>query len=304
MRRHLLALVAGLAAVLALPCQAVAQQVVNLPAQPDPGAVPLYAGDKVGSAGDEIWTKLGPMTVVRNVTRPTLTPILPPAGKATGAAVILAPGGGMIFLSMPGEEIARRLTAQGIAVFLLKYRVEPTPREVPELMTFFGQMQERSKRGEVVLANPGGHADTQAAVALVRANAAKWGVDPKKVGLLGFSSGAQVSRRAALSDKPEGRPDFVGLIFGAMDPVEVPAAAPPMFAAIAIDDTTVPNAGFPVVESWRKAGRPVELHAYQTGGHGFATGGPNATHRAMLDQFTAWMAMNGFLPDPTKSTPK
>jgi acetyl esterase/lipase len=169
-------------------------------------------------------------------------------------------------------------------------------------MAYFADLQERSKQGEVILSNPGGNADAQAAVALVRAKAVSWGVDPKRVGLLGFSSGAQVSRSAAFSSNPGGRPDFVGLIYGAMDPVDVPAFAPPMFAAIAIDDTTVLNAGFPVVEAWRKAKRPVELHAYQTGGHGFATGGPIATHRLMLDQFTAWMAMNGFLPDPTKNT--
>jgi len=295
-------LVAGPAA--AQRASAQQKMIENVAGPADPAALPLYPGDKVGSAADEVWTRLGPMTVLRNVTRPTLTPILPPPDKATGAAVILAPGGGMIFLAMPSAEIARTLTDKGVAVFVLKYRVEPTPRDASELMVFLNGMQERSKRGEVILANPGGRADAQAAVALVRANAAKWGVDPKKVGLLGFSSGAQVSRTAALSAKPDGRPDFVGLIYGAMDPVEAPAFAPPMFAAIAIDDATVPNAGFPVVEAWRKAKRPVELHAYQTGGHGFATGGPAATHRLMLDQFTAWMAMNGFLTDPTESTRK
>jgi acetyl esterase/lipase len=294
MRKLFLTIYAGLAAI-GGPVAAQQAMVQNIAAPSEAGAIPLYQAHDVGSANDEVWTRLGPMSVVRNVTRPTITPILPTADKATGAAVILAPGGGMIFLAMPSDEIARSLTARGIAVFVLKYRVEQTPREVPELMTFLNGMQERSKRGEVILANPGGHADTQAAVALVRANAAEWRVDPKKVGLLGFSSGAHVSRSAALSPRPEGRPDFVGLIYGAMDPVEVPATAPPMFAAIAIDDSIVPNAGFPVVEAWRKARRPVELHAYQSGGHGFAEGGPDATHRLMVDQFTAWMAMNGFL---------
>lgn len=271
-------------------------QIANIPSPPpDPRAIPLYPRD-VGSSADEISTKLGPMAVIRNVTRPTLTPILPPPDKAMGAAVILAPGGGMIFLAMPSDEVARRLMDRGIAVFVLKYRVTPTPREVPGLTTFLTGMKARSAKGEVVLANPEGHADTQAAVALVRANAGRWHVDPRKVGLLGFSSGAQVSRSAALSEKSEGRPDFLGLIFGAMDAVAVPATAPPLFAAISIDDMTVPNIGFPVVEAWRMANRPVELHAYQTGGHGFAQGGPAATHRLYLDQFMAWMAMNGFLP--------
>jgi acetyl esterase/lipase len=302
--RSALALLAIFQIFVGISGLASAQQaaVSNVPAAPDPAAIPLY-GDKVGSAADEMWTQLGPMTVIRNVTRPTITPVLPPPDKATGAAVILAPGGGMIFLAVPSDEIARSLTERGISVFLLKYRVETTPRDVPELMTFFQQLQERSKEGEVILANRSGHADAQAAVALVRAGAAKWGIDPTKVGLLGFSSGAQVSRSAALATEPEGRPDFVGLIYGAMDPVEVPATAPPMFAAIAIDDTTVPNVGFPVVEAWRKAKRPVELHAYQSGGHGFAQGNPNATYRLMLGQFIAWMAMNDFLPTPKVDLP-
>ena len=296
MRRYLPAIVAGSLIMGCLSAKSDAQQalVANLPVQAEPGAIPLYPGDKAGSAKDEVWTRLGPMTVVRNVTRPTLTPILPPSGKATGAAVILAPGGGMIFLSMPSTETARALTEHGIAVFVLKYRVVHTPPQVADLMLFLHDMQERSKQGEVILANPGGDADAQAAVALVRANAARWGVDPKKVGLVGFSSGAQVSRVAALSDKAEGRPDFLGLIYGAMDPVEVPATAPPLFAAIAMDDTTVPSTGFPVVEAWRRAKRPVELHAYQTGGHGFVGGGAQSTSHLYLDQFAAWLIAQGF----------
>ncbi len=288
---------------MALP-SAGAAQVANVPALPEPGSIPLYPGDKVGRTGDENWTKIGSTTVIRNVTRPLLTPILPLPGKATGAAVVIAPGGGMIFLAMPSQEIALALAEKGISVFVLKYRVVPTPREIPDLMVTFNDLQERSKHGEVVLPNAEGDADAQTAIAFVRTNAAKWGVDPRKVGLLGFSSGARISRAAALSDKPEGRPDFVGLIYGAMDAVNVPATAPPLFVAIAMDDTTVPSTGFPVVESWRRANRPVELHAYQTGGHGFVQGGPSATHRLYLDQFISWMTMQGFLSRPTTTSAK
>src|SRR5688572_18454093 len=135
MRKHVLATVAGSLMAFVLPSLAGAQQamVTNLPPRSDPDAIPLYPGDKMGAATDEVWTRLGPMTVVRNVTRPTLTPILPAPGKATGAAVILAPGGGMIFLSIPPAETARTLTERGIAVFVLKYRVTATPPEIPEL---------------------------------------------------------------------------------------------------------------------------------------------------------------------------
>ena len=302
--RAYLVVIAALFAV--VPPTALQAQIANVPALSEPGALPLYPGDRVGSARGEVWTKIGPMTVIRNVTRPLVTPFLPAPGKATGAAVILAPGGGMLFLAMPDEAVARTLVARGVAVFLLKYRVVATPTEIADLRPFFAQQQERAKRGEPGLANPEGIADGQAAVALVRANAVKWGVDPRKVGMLGFSSGAEVARAAALSDRAEGRPDFVGLIYGAMGAVPVPPTAPPMFAAIAMDDATVSSTGFPIVEAWRKARRPVELHAYQAGGHGFAQGGPNATHRRYLDQFAAWMAMQGFLssaPDEAAGRP-
>lgn len=294
---------AGLAA-LALVCPpAAAQQsmIANIAAPAEPGAFPLYPADNVGSTADEVWTRIGPMTALRNVTRPTLTAYLPSKDKATGTAVIVAAGGGMIMLAMgEGEKAARELAERGIAAFVLKYRLVSTPREVKDLMGYFGQLREKSKAGEVILPNDAGDADAQAAVAMIRANAAIWKVDPAKVGLIGFSSGAQVSRKAALSPKPEGRPAFVGLIYGAMDAVEVPPTAPPMFAAIAMDDTTVSPVGFPVVESWRKVGRPVELHAYQSGGHGFATAGPDGTSRFHIDQFVAWLALNKFVSHPKK----
>lgn len=273
-------------------------QIANIEAITDPAAISLYSDDRTSNDVDEVWTKIGPMTAIRNVTRPTLTPILPPKVKATGAAVIIAPGGGMIFLAMPDPEITRKLVDRGIAVFILKYRVVRTPTDVTGLMGVFKDLQARSKDGEVVLPNPEGGADAQAAVAMVRTNAAKWHIDPAKVGLLGFSSGARIARAAALSTRADGRPAFVGLVFGAMDAAAVPPTAPPMFAAIAIDDTTVPNVGFQVVESWRAARRPVELHAYGLGGHGFNGGGPYATHRLYLDQFVAWLVMSGFQPAP------
>ncbi|WP_296305443.1 alpha/beta hydrolase [Pseudomonas sp.] len=266
---------------------------IDAPAE-DPAAIALYDGS-VGSAADEVWTRLGSLRVVRNVSRPTLTPVLPEPGKGTGAAVIVAPGGGQVMLALEGEGLpaARALAERGFAAFVLKYRVVATPREVKDLQVYFGDLQQRSRQGEVLLENTRGNADAQAAVAMVRANAAKWGVDPRRVGLMGFSSGAQISRAASLSEKAEGRPDFVALIYGAMDAAQVPSTAPPLFAAIAMDDMTVRYPGFPIVQAWQRAARPVELHAYQAGGHGFGIGRKGTTTTLLLDQFTAWVAMNG-----------
>jgi dienelactone hydrolase len=138
-------------------------------------------------------------------------------------------------------------------------------------------------------------ADARAALALIRANAAKWKIDPKRVGIIGFSAGAMTARRVAI-DPPSGeRPDFVGYIYGPQDGETVPADAPPLFNAIALDDSLFPSKGFPITTSWMAAKRPVEVHGYQSGNHGFGLGKPGMTTTMMLDEFIAWMDSGGFL---------
>lgn len=282
-------------AALCLPVAAQAQ-IENLPSPPaDPRAIPLYDA-KVGSAADEIWTKVGPMTSLRNVTRPTLTPYLPDPAKATGAAVVIAPGGGNIMLAteMEGSKVAQDFVDRGIAAFVLKYRLTPTPREIPQLRAYFHELQAKNARGEDGLGNPAAVLDGLAAIKLVRANAAKWNVDPKRVGVIGYSSGAEVSRGTAISADAAGRPDFAILLYGASGAVEVPATAPPMFYAVANDDTVIRPVAYPVVESWLRAKRPVEMHAYQSGGHGF-TQGKASTSALHMEQVIAWLRMQNFL---------
>ena len=115
-------------------------------------------------------------------------------------------------------------------------------------------------------------ADAEAAFALVRANAAKWHVDPDRIGMIGFSAGAALTMATTLSNrdaKPEAaKPAFIGNIYGSLAAVEVPVDAPPLFAAVAADDPRF-RLNFGLVESWRKANRPVEFHYYEQGGHGF-----------------------------------
>ncbi len=137
--------------------------------------------------------------------------------------------------------------------------------------------------------------DAKAAIAMVRANAGKWKIDPKRVGIIGFSAGAMTSRRVAIDAPVAERPDFVGYIYGPQDAESVPADAPPLFNAIALNDGLFPSKGFPIAAAWLAAKRPVEVHGYQTGDHGFGLGQPGSTNALMIDQFTAWLAMQGFL---------
>ncbi|TCM20739.1 acetyl esterase/lipase [Novosphingobium sp. PhB165] len=274
----------------------------DIPAPNSPPSIPLD-GSVAGSADTEVWTRLGTLDVVRNVSHPTLTPILPEPGNATGAAVVIAPGGGMIMLALDAEgwQVAHAFARRGIAAFVLKYRVQPTPVAVPDLLAYFAQLQAKAEKGEATETDSTAAVkDAGTAIAMVRANAARWGVDPARVGMIGFSSGATVARDAAFVNEPGGRPDFVALLYGGLDKVEVPATAPPMFAAVAFDDKIARFDGFPVVAAWHSAGRPVELHAYQSGGHGFGLGRPGTTSLGVFDQLIQWLDIQGFLKRKTE----
>lgn len=286
-------------AVLATPAAVLAQPPLAAPAEPP--SVRLYGDASKCSAEREVWNNpegMGP--VVRNVTCPTLTPVLPDPAKATGAAVIVAPGGGFMLLSIKNEgwDVARALADRGIAAFVLKYRLLPTPTDWAEARSFMFQ------KVAGIVANPYDNdivkrsqapADGKAAVAWVRANAAKYGIDPDRVGMMGFSAGAMTARRVGLDANAASRPAFVGYVYGPQNAEVVPADAPPMFDAIALDDNLFPFTGFPIVQAYLDARRPVEVHGYQKGNHGFGLGVPGTTTTLMIDQFTAWLRMQGFL---------
>ena len=252
----------------------------------------------------EVWDRMfGTNPVLRNITKPTLTPFLPAPDKATGASVVILPGGGFTMLSMDSEgwSIARWLADHGVAAFVLKYRTTQTPADekilLGSLATSMGALMTDPDKALAPLAPPA-VADAIEALKLVRANAAKWHIDPTRVGMIGFSAGAMATRDVVLSADPAVRPAFFGYIYGPMRDVLVPADAPPMFAALALDDPLFGKQGFGIVTAWHKAGRPAELHAYEQGGHGFGAGKPGTTSTMLLPEFHAWLAARGLLARP------
>jgi acetyl esterase/lipase len=274
-------------------------EVISAPSEPN--AIPLYGDATPGTASSENWSFYDDKHfIVRNVTRPTLTAYLPDPAKATGAAVVVAPGGAYMLLAIgpEGWEVAKRLNDRGIAAFVLKYRVMPTPVDEKQASVF---MNDKVKKGlpdpkkMPTLQYPPSTDDGLAALALIRQNAAKYNIDPKRVGMIGFSAGAMTSLNSVMAAKPGTGPDFFGYIYGPQATVRAPKDAPPMFAAIAFDDPLFPTMGFPIAAAWLKAKRPVEVHAYERGGHGFGLGIPGTTTTLMLDQYVAWMDMHGFL---------
>jgi acetyl esterase/lipase len=273
---------------------------IPTPAQPD--AIRLYPGVAPGSEGatqKEQWESLPHDRVARNVTQPTLTPILPAKGSANGAAVIVTPGGGFMVLSIENEgyAVAHWLAEHGITAFVLKYRVNPTPASEAE-MTELGNRMFLAPPGAARPPPPTSElavADGQQALRLVRRRAADWGIDPKRVGMVGFSAGAMTVLQVALKNAADARPDFIAPIYGPVDSVTVPPNAPALFVARAADDPLIPLKSFGLVEAWHAAGAPVELHVYEHGGHGFGASHRGTTSDLWMDEFYAWLKDRGLL---------
>lgn len=270
-------------------------------ARPDlPGAIPLRPAIK--GAPMEQWETRGEQgRAVRNVVDPVLIPVLPSPDKATGAAMIVAPGGGFRFLSIDNEgfRVAQFLAQHGIAAFVLKYRTVPVPRELAAYQTEMSRVMSTRPDDPTPEATPEATADAQAAIRLVRSRAGDWGIDPGRVGFVGFSAGAMTALAVGLAPDKAARPDFIAPIYGPVWTRPVPADAPPMFLALALDDPLFATGQpLPLIQAWRHAGRPIEVHLYGRGGHGFGMTASTAAARMWSDQMLAWMRDMGLLRKP------
>jgi acetyl esterase/lipase len=250
-------------------------------------------------------------TMLRNVVTPTLTVYRP--AKANGVGVIVAPGGGWRILAWEheGTDLCAWLTERGYTAFLLKYRLRGTPADPTEYEAQMTKMMARisppaspataPRRFDAILKDPEldraramAKADGQRALALVREHAAEWGVKPDRVGMIGFSAGAFLTADVALD--PGGAPlAFAAPIYGGeVGASSVPKDAPPMFTAVAADDTLL----FKVVEQmyldWSNAGRPAEIHVYRRGGHGFGMAKQGFPSDGWTDLLQAWLTDLGF----------
>ena len=260
-----------------------------------------------------------PITFIRDVRWPTLTVYLPEKEKATGAAVVICPGGGYsgVAIDLEGHNVAKWLNSVGVAGVVLKYRM-PNPAESKNDL-------------------PYPTADARRAIRLVRSKAAEWNLDPARVGILGFSAGGHLAATTAtqwedvqlgssdLLETYSTRPDFAVLIYPVItfvdpatqhagsktnllgkdaDPkrvesfsaeLRVTAKTPPTFLVHAKDDPVKVRNSELFADACRKAGVPVELVTFEKGGHGFGlgvNGGDPATWPAKCAE---WMKGRGLL---------
>ena len=234
---------------------------------------------------------------VTGVHQPSLTVYLPPAGKASGAAMIIAPGGGHAFLNFDqeGTYVAAYLNSIGVAAFVLKYRLAREP-------------------GSTYKVEEHALADAQRAIRLLRARAAEWNLNPSRIGIMGFSAGGEVAALAATRfdagkpdaadpvDRQSSRPDFDALIYPGIraNAYTIPKDMPVTFLLCADNDrgpSTALSALYPMLKA---AGIQTEVHVYTTGGHGFGinpnTKNPSPAATSWQLRLGDWLKQIGMLP--------
>ena len=262
----------------------------------EPTIIQLYPGPAPGSESWD-WPETEQASTdgirrIANVTRPVLMVYLPDRTKANGTGVIVSPGGAwrILAISHEGEDVARWLNAQGVAAFVLKYRVMRTGDEGEK------NKEEAARRRKEAMAMC--IADGLAAVKLVRSRADEWGVSRDRIGIMGFSAGGYLTAGVALQGGGESRPDFAAPIYPAVpEEVNPPAGAPPLFIVHADDDKTVPpiRTSMRLYTAWKQIGVPVEMHIYTSGGHGFGMRKKNLPVDGWTDRLKDWLGAQGLL---------
>jgi acetyl esterase/lipase len=211
--------------------------------------------------------------------RPFLTVFEPSASKRNGGSVVVAPGGSNIMLmyGCEGVEVAEHYNDWGVTAFVLTYRLSPRYGEDARLL------------------------DAKRAMQVVRQHAAEYGLDPKKVGFIGFSAGSSLARAlagATASNHTDERPDYLGLVYG---PGRAAAGEqlkdfPPTFLLAAEFDKGASIGSAQLFADLTKAGAPAEIHIYQKGRHGFGTGFASANFSDWMGRLEHFLRYDGFLP--------
>lgn len=232
-----------------------------------------------------------------NVSKPTLTLFQPPDGKRNGAAIIICPGGGYSILAwdLEGTEVAEWFNSIGVTALVLKYRV---PRREGDMENKLPLM------------------DAQRSMSLVRSRASELQIDPRRIGMLGFSAGGNLAAATCAKyaqrqydtidavDDVSSRPDFGVLIYpayladnsGTVKPEYQPTKeTPPTFFAFAMDDRVAVDGSFALAKALKNAGVPAELHMYDAGGHGFGLRKSEFPCHTWPARCAEWMEKRGLL---------
>ncbi len=258
-----------------------------------PEVIPLWANGAPGFEARRNEPEQAKDWWVKNIHNPSLTVFLPPAGKANGCAVVVAPGGGFreLVFNAEGKQVADFLNPLGVTVFVLKYRL---PNEAHSPYSLDNVRE-----------------DAYRALRLVRSRAAEFHVDPNRVGMLGFSAGGAVVMMVAFEpgdgdpkaadpiDRLNGRPNFQLMVYpGGNPPRKIPANAPPAFLVCANDDEYgCDKVTLELLEKFRDAKVSVEAHFIAQGKHAFNMGDRStfAAIKGWPQRMADWLDDRGLL---------
>lgn len=269
---------------------------------PEPQRIALWAKGAPGFESRKSIPEQAESYWLKPVNDPSITYFPARAGRETGAAVVILPGGAHEFLviNSEGNEVARWFNERGVAAFVLRYRLF---RGTDSPYRFEHARQ-----------------DAERALRTVRSRAAEWKLDPRRIGVIGFSAGGELARATLLSppvpapgpgdaiDRLSARPDFGILVFpGPLHGEErVAADSPPLLMVAANDDACCSQPLIDLLTAYRAAGASSELHMYASGGHAFNLGvtTPIVALRHWPDRINDWMSDRGLLtrwsPAPSK----
>ncbi|MEB8329675.1 alpha/beta hydrolase [Flavobacteriaceae bacterium KMM 6897] len=264
------------------------QEIVQLPSE---NTMDLIWGSPEKTYFSEIWQT----QVVTNVSKPSMEIFKPDPSITNGTSVIIAPGGGLYALSInsEGNDVARWLNTKGITAFVLKHRLIPTGEDgVAELNTDGEQVNTKASK---VL--PLATEDGLNAIAHVRQHSKELGIDPNKIGFMGFSAGGAVTMSVIYNSYKDNRPDFIVPVYPWMDIVpahEISFSLPPMLVVCATDDPLgLAPASVELYTSWAKKGVSTELHMYSKGGHGFGMKTQGLPSDSWIQRFYDWTLAEG-----------
>jgi acetyl esterase/lipase len=268
---------------------------------PAPKTINLWPGVAPGS---EQWkqseTVIGPAGNHRiiNVSTPTLTTYLPDPAIATGTAVIIAPGGGFVWLSIDSEgyDVAKWLASRGVAGIVLKYRLFQVEGQDAAQVTQSANTALAAVQRDRTLIDgyqKYGIADGIEAVKVTRAHAAEWKISPDRIVFAGFSAGAIVTSAVVLHS--DAHPNYAAPIYGGPfnEVPPIPKGLPPIFLAVAQDDAGAGPLVTRFYDALKAAGYKPELHLFSSGGHGFGMRKQGKTSDHWIDEFYYWLEAQG-----------
>lgn len=268
-----------------------AQTIIDIPYTQAPENIKWDSPERI-----EYWEEYE-VNMVTNVSVPHLVYYKPNPEKAIGNAVIICPGGAFHGLNFEkeGTPMAEWFAKNGIAAFILKYRLIPTNDALLEYNEKNAKGTRISEKNSFL---PLALADGVSAMSFLRENSSSLHINKNRIGIIGFSSGGTVAMGTVFQASDTSRPNFAAPIYANLSPffnIEVPDDSPPMFVCAASNDTSNASHSIDIYSRWLEKGISAEIHIYSSGGHGFGFRNEGSHFNSWVERLEDWLTTIGWM---------